>query len=286
MAKIPKRIFFYWANDKMSWLRYMSLSSFRKLNPDWEIVLYVSKQRIYKKSWNELNSQDFFTFQGKDYTKEIEKLNVKIIDWELNDPLANTMASSHKSNFLKWSELDLNGGIFSDLDILYLRPMDDLYEKIKDYDGLVCQNGWFSIGFLASKIGNDFFKDVYKQALRTYSPKNYQSAGVESVFNSLGCVESQALNSIQTKYKNLNFYNLPFHIIYPFINGDIHVSLKNIMRIGYNDDILNTLPKDTVGFHWYAGFPLSQELNNLLTGDNYKEYKNIITDLIEKFNLI
>jgi hypothetical protein len=268
----------------------MTLYSFRKFNPDWEMVLYQSKQKVYKKTWNDPNSQDFFTFNGKDYTNKIKELNIKIINWDINNNKINNkinlqdISSSHKSNFLKWSELYNVGGVFSDLDILFIRPMVELYEKIKNYDGMVCQTQWLSIGFMASKPGNKFFKDVFNSATKTYSNTKYQSAGVCSVFSALNCSQKTALETMKKQYKE-KFYNLPFHVVYPFI-GDIHSSLTRIMKINYDDKILNTIKNDTIGFHWYGGFSLSQDLNNFLNDENYKSYKNIITDLINKFNII
>lgn len=304
---IPKRIFFYWGNDKMSWMRYMSLYSFRKLNPEWEMILYKSKQDIYEKKWNCENIQDFFSFDGVDYLDKIKELNIKIIEWEISDnkikkdlDLKN-ISSSHKSNFLKWSKLYEDGGFYSDLDILYIRPIDNLYNHIieNNYNGIICQSDWISIGFLASEKNNNFFKDVFNNSLKTYNDKTYQSAGVISIYNMLYNMlfnDKNVNNSINTKnalkninklYKNINFYNIPFHVVYPFIfNNDIPVSLNNIMKINYDKKLLNTLKEDTIGFHWYAGYNLSQKLNNLLNNDNYNDYNNIITDLINKFNIL
>ena len=36
---IPKRAMFYWSGPPMSWLRQQSIETFKKHNPDWEVVL-------------------------------------------------------------------------------------------------------------------------------------------------------------------------------------------------------------------------------------------------------
>ena len=41
LTNIPKIVHFYWGNEKLSYLRYMSVYSFRKLNPDWKIKIHV-----------------------------------------------------------------------------------------------------------------------------------------------------------------------------------------------------------------------------------------------------
>ena len=35
-------MYFYWGGSAMSWMRYMTLYSFRKMNPDWEMVLCLA----------------------------------------------------------------------------------------------------------------------------------------------------------------------------------------------------------------------------------------------------
>lgn len=292
---IPKRMFFFWANDKMSWLRYMTLYSFRKFNPEWEMILFVSDQVTDKKVWTEMNKQDFFNFNGDDYSHKIAELDVKIVKWDINDnKIAKTnlknVSSSHQSNFLKWSELYNEGGFFSDLDILYIRPMDNLYNLLIDgeYDGMLCQTQWMSIGFLASRKGNQLFKDIFNSALKTYKSNSYQSAGVVSLYKLLDCQVNDrphALKIINSRYRNLKFYNLPFHVVYPFI-GHIELSLSRILTPKYDKKLLDKMKDDTIGFHWYAGFPLSQDLNNKMNHKNYKEYINIITGLIEKFKVM
>ena len=40
MKKIPKKAHFYWGGERLSFLRWMTLKSFRIFNPDWEIILH------------------------------------------------------------------------------------------------------------------------------------------------------------------------------------------------------------------------------------------------------
>jgi hypothetical protein len=40
LKEIEKTLHTYWGGDSMSYLRYLTLASFRKLNPDWKIFLY------------------------------------------------------------------------------------------------------------------------------------------------------------------------------------------------------------------------------------------------------
>jgi len=61
---IPKRMFFYWSGNDLSWMRYMTLYSFRKMNPNWEIILYLSDNVNKIKTWNSGEEQDFLNYTG------------------------------------------------------------------------------------------------------------------------------------------------------------------------------------------------------------------------------
>jgi hypothetical protein len=38
----------------------------------------------------------------------------------------------------------------------------------------------------------------------------------------------------------------------------------------------------TIGFHWFAGHPLSQQFENTLTLDNVGEYNNLLSTIIKE----
>ena len=48
---IPRRISFFW-HGRMSWMRFLTLQTFRRHNPDWEIHLYHPAGDVYGYSAN------------------------------------------------------------------------------------------------------------------------------------------------------------------------------------------------------------------------------------------
>ena len=38
---IPKKIYLYWGASPLSYLRYLTVASLSRLNPDWEITVYT-----------------------------------------------------------------------------------------------------------------------------------------------------------------------------------------------------------------------------------------------------
>ena len=278
LNKIPKRIFFYWEGDKMSWMRYMTLYSFRKYNPDWKMVLYLNKNpKIKVKPWKCINSQDFFSYVGDDYFDLLSKLNIEIVEWDLSDNKIKetdlVVSPSHKSNFLKWSKLHEDGGIYSDMDILFFKPIDSFYDELIDgcYDTAICQTKYLSIGFLASKKHNEFFRDIFINGISKFNKDDYQTAGVMNIYDLYDGVSiDKVLDAAKIKYKNLKFYNIPMNLLYFLDSTKINYAINNSLNI-------NKFPAESIGYHWYAGHPNMQKLNNLLNENNYMNHNNTFT---------
>lgn len=267
---IPKRVFFFWGNEKLSWMRYLALKSFKVLNPDWDVILYTSKAKIQDKTWKDPNQQDFHTYSGKNYFDEVSNLDVEVLEWEPDLP---DMGPSHMSNFLKWFKLQAHGGIYADMDILWIKPFDSIYEQMKESNTVICCTKYLSIGLLGSTIGNTFYHDLYENAKKVFTKDRYQSVGVINIYRMIygddimtdeGCVfwdnlaEQNILEDIQKKYPSLSIYNIPMNTIYPFPHDKMVQVFKKI----------SPLPEETIGIHWYAGSKIGQEYNCKLTPEN------------------
>ena len=268
----------------MSWMRYMTMHSFRQQNPDWEIYLYTAGSTIATKTWSDAVQQDFHSYKGRDYIPELEKLGVVIKPWTLMDREFPNMCASHKSNFFKWHLLGTKGGIYADLDILWIKPMDSFLQVAEGMDITICCTKYLSIGLLASEKGSAFFYDAFLHGKKHYDTGHYQSCGVENVYTMLygrelwngdgidwGTVaQKPLLKDIATKYDNPKIFNIPVNWIYPILSLEMQKMFSTVTPI----------PKESIGLHWYAGHPLAQKYNNLLDDSNYKEYNNTFTKAI------
>jgi hypothetical protein len=74
------------------------------------------------------------------------------------------------------------------------------------------------------------------------------------------------------KYPNLKIFNLPFEIVYPFDSSKIEFCFNNNIQ-------LKQLNGNTIGYHWYAGHPTSQDYNNKLNDNNYMNYDNLFCNI-------
>jgi hypothetical protein len=253
-------------------MRYLTLKSFRILNPDWKIILYTANCTRKKKPWNGVVEQDFFNYTGPNYMDKVEDLDIEIHEWSMT--AYPNIGASHLSNFLKWHKLQAHGGIYADMDILWIQPLDKLYTEMSKANTAICITNYLSIGLLGSSIGNRMFKDFFEHAKVRYTPKRYQSVGVENIYDLLYNAEARnkdgsinftklakknILQDIRDRWPELIVYNLPFRVVYPF-------SCLEIDEIYQSN---HELPEHVIGLHWYAGDPLSQKFNCTFSKNNW-----------------
>lgn len=274
LNKIPKKAHFYWGNDTTSFLRYLSVYSFHKLNPDWEINIYIPSES-YKGDvpWGTGEGYDGTQFSGRDYSDALYSLPgiaIKEVDFSVF-PQINAAPENYKSDFFRWHILSIEGGLYSDIDLLYFRPMNDLYfnqHVNRDVDCAIClQYAGNIIGFLLSAPSNQFFRRVFDASISAFNTTTYQAIGAPLV-NQLFPSEK----SIQEQLPELKFINMPMDVVYALD----HSKIPDI----FQTDDMSRLSEKTIGIHWYAGHPVSQHFNNILTEENYKDYKSIITNKI------
>lgn len=274
---IPQRAFCFWANRTMSWLRYMTLYSFTKLNPDWELELYLSFEDTDgdEKYWVNHNSQDFFSFTGEDYfDRAMELPGLVVKEFHLDHKKITThIGQSHRSNFFKWEQLAEVGGIYFDMDILWVRPINTFWGSLRGFTDAMCWHGMFSIGLMASQGESPFFRKMLNRTYKRFSSEIYQSAGVNVIYDMLGNNNNRIWDRLMYMFPSCHFKNIPQNVVYPHSFDDHKV---------YFLDLDKKLPRDCIGIHWYAGHAMSQVANNLLTDRNFRGNGCTITHFAEK----
>jgi len=275
--EIPKRMFFYWNNTTLSWMRYMTIYSFKKMNPNWDVTLYLSSNKSKTKTWGGAELQDYHNYEGKCYFTELYKLGVKIENVAFPKELEITLkdlSPIHESDLFRYYQLFIGGGFYCDMDVLFFRPLNDFYNKInaEGFDTIIHEyeylpNEWaLTIGFLGSSINNEYFKTLFEFGVNNIhlAKKGYQSMGVELVHEMTG--SQKVWNILISRFPTLKFYNLPTELIYDFDCGKVNSCYREQKTV-------NEFNYDSVGYHWYGGHPTSQKYNNILTHLNYSNHK-------------
>lgn len=282
MKHIPRICYFYWGAPVVPYLRYMCFKSFRKYNPDWKVILYVPVKLTTTQSWTTFENKQ--VFNTIDYRDRLEDLGVYVCPFDMESiGFSNDLPEVTKSDIIRLHLLHTIGGLWSDSDILYFRPLSYVIHQT-DHQAYFCyrrggptqedilQNGpkYHSIGFLAGAPGNKYFKKLFETIPQPINMDNYQACG--SPF-------------YKTVVADPEFAADPF-----LFNFDINTVYPT--RAAYNifSDPASRFMKEvvgnpiTVGIHWYCGAPISGEYQNLVTEQTYHQYDNIVCWLLDKVN--
>ena len=270
-GKIPPVMNFYWAGDNLSWMRFMTLCSFRFYHPSWKIVVHRSDSDG-SKQWASSETQDSQTYHGPNYSKRIKRLNVEVREWK---PPKENLAPVHASDLLQWEILSTEGGFYADMDVLFVKPLP--YDHIKKHDAVFClSEGFMAIGFFGASPNNPLFKQVNSTALEGYRGNRYQSTGAEAIYKTTDVWPNwakynfpgeQAAARLATSFPTLSLHTLPDFAVYPFN----YKSTSSVFAESHN------LPPECFALHWFGGNNLSQEWNSRLTEKNFREFPSTFT---------
>jgi hypothetical protein len=270
MNKIPKIAYFYWGAPTMPFLRYLTLYSFKKQNPDWKLVLYKPKILFNELTWisheqkYEIKTEEDYFNKIYDIGVEVRELDVAVLGF------SNSISEVFKSDILRLHLLSTSGGLWSDMDIIYFKPIEKGLPN-NDADVFICCHGFHSIGLLLACQNNLFFKNIYSKARTRLDIKNYQAVGSTLYGQIFGTSFGVICDNF--KNQNHNVHNIPFEVVYPC--DDL-----NRMSNDKYSALSHCIKDNTVGLHWYAGHPLTGSYINLISEKNYRNYDNLISHAV------
>ena len=262
---IPKTAFFFWSKGtKLSYLRYLTLVSFRKHHPNWKVYICHPEQGNYL-NWSGPEKQDFLDKAETpeiDYIEKCKDLDVTFVNYKKH----SDKAPVHVADFFRWDALYNNGGWFFDLDQIFVKSFDDLCQYDFVFDG----SDNFYIGVIGMSKGCEIGRYVYKNMYNAYNPNYYCCTGPWYMRALLKYPCDKTFKEIESKYKT--FY-APINYFYPLNSSD------DVSKL-YNDNI--EIDTSAYAIHWFGGHPESQKYNKLVTSDNALTFDNTITKHIQK----
>ncbi len=285
-TRIPKVMNFFWTGNTLSWMRYMTLRSFRRYHSDWKTVLHcMSAEHASGKTWSSIEVQDNPANNGRNYMNQVAELGIEIREWTPPDDLPSPLAPSHACDLFQWALLAADGGFYADMDILFVEPLP--YKAIQHANAVFCHtHEYMAIGLCAAAPGERLFSDILQSARNNYTPDGYQSTGAEAIYRLAGMlghqvewanpwpqwgtiprVGPQSVNAMRRQYPATEIAVLPDATVYPWY-------FKQVGHI-FNED--RDVPTGCCGIHWFGGDALSQTWNNKLTHENYAAYTNTFT---------
>lgn len=277
-ADMPKRMSFFWVG-RMSWLRYLTLATFRRFNPDWEVHLYTPSKPVAPKQWTSGENSDN-GYRGRDYRELLPLLNIKQHEW--TTPI-DDVAPAQACDLFQWELLADGSGFYADMDILWVRSIEPVRQAVCNADAVFClENGAMAIGFFASNHRQGLFADIWTQAVEAGHARKteYQCYGTHAVYEAafgnapIGSLATSGFRAIEVfcqRYPELRIVILPTSTVYPF-------DWRRIAAIFQADEKISG---SVCGVHWFGGSGLAQEFNGRLTEDNWRNApSNTITSCL------
>ncbi len=262
---IPKTAHFYWGGSQLPFLRYLTLWSFCNFNPEWRVKLYIPVSLSTRITWK-TNEQNY-RVKNNDCFKRLEKLPVSIVKSSMERyGFSNSIPEVHKSDILRWNVLADEGGLWSDMDIFYVKGIESCFDVSSEKDYLCYDTikKYYSIGFMLASHESPIMRMMANSCHKYYKRSEYQSVGSIMMKKVLGNIDKFS-DSVD---------NMDMSIVYPFDS--------------YNIDCLWSskeyrIPDKTIGIHWYAGNKVSGEYISNINKKNFNKSKANLIQIISSF---
>ena len=268
--KVPKTLHVYFGGERLPYIRMLTVKSFIKHNPDWKVVVWVPKEPSTLRTWSskELN----YPVLCEDCTPELMGLAIEKREVDMSPfGLPDTMSEVHKSDFIRLHILATEGGLWSDMDIIYFKPMTALAvnsEENRDKETFVCISHYgHSAGFLMSAPGSGYYKQLTELALKNYNPNLYQGIG------------ATMFNEHFPKFRNVEAISPSANIDMDAVYAHDAMNIKKIL-----DGSPPEFTEKSIGIHWYAGHPLWGAFIKDTNGGKGDLQDNIISNIIRVWN--
>lgn len=244
---IPRVAHFYWGQDDLPFLRFLTLWSFANLNPDWTLVLHEPERLSgsLERTWEtpEHRGAGQSARNYRPWLGTIPNLKVERHD---TSRFPQGLSHVHRSDLLRWQLLAERGGVWSDMDIAWGKPVD-LVPDVATSRAFVCfwpqAGAWsHSIGFLGSEPGAYPYAQAWalaREHVTANAGRHYQTLGSQLMMRV--CPMDRALPEGTT--------NLSRHVVYPYTWVSIREWIASAKQVSFRPE--------TVGVHWYAGDPVA-----------------------------
>jgi len=250
LKKIPKVVHYFWDNRPLSFLRWMSMHSFSVLNPDWTLKLHTTTDQAGP-NWPRGNNKQ--QFEAADYRGRLHEIDRLEVIEESDFP---GLHGVHQSDILRNRYLSEEGGLWSDVDILYCQPMNALRCNIKEnaeHDtGLCVPGNWFPIAFMMGAPGSKFFGNVHRHQIAVY-----QSTGSQGDYQKFGTKVYQYV------------FKQDVYPCFQIVTDEVYQRRWQLHGKIFAGDIN---PNIGVGIHWYGGSTSAAATEPKMTHLNWRDF--------------
>jgi len=255
---IPKIAYFFWGDGTpFSFLRLLTLRSFRKFHPGWKMVLYKSEKQEGFRTWSTRDRQDFMSKDDvSDFSSEWDGLGIEIRSYSNG----KRVAPNFVSDFFRWDVLR-GGGWYLDVDQIVCRPFDDL----GGYDFVYGCRSMPYVGVLGASKESLLPEIAFSEIDTHFDANDYCCIGPQFfIYLNERCSKFVDQKSKEKVYRTEN------EAFYPISSSD------DVVRIHSGEF---QIPDTSYAVHWFGGHPESQKFNRGYT----PEFAASSNDTISRF---
>jgi hypothetical protein len=268
---IPKIVFTYWEGDQLSELHYLTIYSLHKYNPNLDIIIYTDENpKNILREWD--SHEHSISINKKIPLSDLIDINpnkifLRKINFEKEYNFDNNISIVFKADFIRIAKLYEHGGIWFDMDILFIKPIPQFFFEENVDIFIFIYSGVIPTGLLATKPKSKYLEILYNKSLEIIKNKklnNYQKIGPTIWIK---------------EYNRLSYKNgikiLDNNLVYPFLWNELNklFSKPNI-----------TVPESTFGIHWYNGDPETKNFINNFNLSNINPDNSLIEKLLSEMN--
>lgn len=278
LSKIPKVAHCYYGG-KMPWLRYASILSFAKHNPDWTLRVYrpvdMGDGRGVLLTFGEVAAR---TYEGECYSDRLRgQSNIIMVPVDFEKiGFSNWQTETFKADYMRLLTM-ASGGVWIDSDIIFFRPLEESYFNTTEM-GDICNVLHITMGDaiyhstgLVMAAGE---RNIFKTAL--------EKASVSFVQGDTQSLASKLLNMISVNIADISQHygsciNLCDDYVYP-------LNVSRFVDIFDFDVKFDTW--QTIGLHWYGGAEKAEKCTKGMNAENWKTYNNSISRALDMAGVV
>jgi len=310
---IPKIAFTYWDMSNLSFLHYLTLYTFKKFNPDWEVVLYYPKRRFVYNSWTGFENKKKYT--SSNYIKELLKMDIKVVEIDFESGFEGIpfyLSEVIKSDFLRLKILTRSGGMWLDMDTFWVNSIERVvkatpYDSYKDIRELaISLNGGFGTKHKRPTASQVYDKSKFvfcnhhqneiksnerhfcQYIVFSHPDSEITKKLLESVWDNLNpdhysSIGTPMLNKVASKFMLENDYDWDKSLV----NIDVFAPYKwyqmsTLFKSSHSPKEVLRKVKNSCCIHWFNGSPHSQRFINKFNHTNLDTFEE--NDFMTIFN--
>ena len=255
MKTIPHLCHLYWDKSPMALLQVFTVTSFHKYNPDWKIIVYLTKQP-YKELGQNTYVPDYVAKDYFDLIRELDYVEIKEIDL-IKEEINMNIPAIQSSDIFRRKILHKYGGVYSDFDTIWIKPMSDFVNidcigDASDFETIVClyefTHGFPNVSNLISELGSPYIQsllDAEKDVLPPYGHLAFGTAMLQNVYPTLESAIEKFPRLLAIKYETF----------YPY-------SIYKMHQLYFETDLTPLDSKNVMCIHWFNGTTESKDYIN------------------------